>query len=127
MTKLSTLTHHIDLPASAVQPQPRRRHQNEVWVHTPTVPWGSHRLPRTLLAGDQRRTLLRTLLRHSEGVPVEFADGTRGAVEDVVLPALGFDFWAEELVVATANERRRVPVQDVLRLQIRPPRIEVRP
>jgi hypothetical protein len=124
---LSTLTHRIDLPVSAVQPQPRRHHQNEVWIHTPTVPWGSRRLPRTLLAGDQRRTLFRTLLRYSEGVPVEFADGTCGAVEEIVLPALGFDFWVEELVVATAEERRRVPVRDVLRLQIRPPRIEVCP
>jgi hypothetical protein len=126
VTILSTLTHRTDLPVSAVQPQPRRHHQSEVWAHTPTVPWGSRRLPRTLLAGDQRRTLFRTLLRHSEGVPVEFADGTRGTVEDVVLPALGFDFWAEELIVATPN-RCRLPVRDVLRLQIRPPKIEARP
>jgi len=126
VTTLSTLTHRTDLPVSAVQPQPRRHHQSEVWTHTPTAPWGSRRLPRTLLAGDQRRTLFRTLLRHSEGVPVELADGTRGTVEDVVLPALGFDFWAEELIVATPS-RCRLPVRDVLRLQIRPPKIEARP
>lgn len=124
MTNLSTLTHRIDLPVSAVQPQPRRHHENDVWVHTPTAPWGSRRLPRALLAGDQRRTLFRTLLRHSEGVPVAFADGTCGSVEEVVLPALGFDFWAEELVVATADGRRRMPVLDVRRLQTRPAKIE---
>ncbi len=124
---MSTFTHRLDLPVSAVQLHPRRHHENEVWVHTPAVPWGSRRLPRTLLAGDRRRTLFRTLLRHSECVPVEFADGTCGSVDEVVLPALAFDFWAEELVVATGEERRRVPVRDVLRLRIRPPRIEVGP
>jgi hypothetical protein len=82
---------HLDGPVSAVQPQPRRRHADEIWVITPTAPWGSRRLPRSLAAGNHRRTLFRALLRHSEGVPVEFADGSRGVVEDVVLPVLGFD------------------------------------
>jgi hypothetical protein len=79
-------------PLSAIRAQPRHWHENEVWVHTPTPPWGSRRLPRTLLAGDPRRTLYRTLLRRAEGVPVVFADGSNGVVAEVVLHALGFDF-----------------------------------
>ena len=116
---------HTFGPVSAVRPQPRRRHADEVWVGAPTAPWGSRRLPSVLEADDHRRTLFGTLLRHSEGVPVEFPDGTRGVVEDAVLPALGFDFWAEELVIATLDGRRRVPVLDVRRVHIRRPRIEV--
>lgn len=112
-------------PLSAIQAPPRRWHENEVWVHTPTPPWGSRRLPRTLLAGDPRRTLYRSLLRRAEGVPVVFADGSNGAVADVILPALGFDFWAEELVVKTPDGKRRVPVDEVARIDTRPPRIEI--
>ena len=114
-------------PVSAIRPQPRTLHAAEIWVGTPAAPWGSRKLPRALAAGDHRRTLFRTLLRHSEGVPVEFADGSRGTVAEVILPALGFDFWAEKLIVTTADGRRRLPVRDVQRLQIRPPKIEVRP
>lgn len=122
---MSYLSHSVDLPVSAVRPQPRRRHENEVWVHAPTAPWGSRRLPRTLLAGDRRRTLCRSLLRRAEGVPVVFPDGGIGVVAGVVLPALGFDFWAEELTVATPTGRRRVPVDQVRRMDTRPPRIEI--
>lgn len=112
-------------PISAIGAQPRRRHQNELWVHTPTPPWGSRRLPRTLLAGDPRRTLFRSLLRRSEGVPVAFADGSRGTVTDVVLPALGFDFWPEQLVVRTLEGKRRIAVAAVARIDPRVPRIEI--
>ncbi len=119
---MSSLSHSYE-PVSAVRPQPRSRHATEVWVGTPTAPWGSRGLPRTLLAGDPRRVLCRTLLRRSEGVPVEFPDGTRGVVADVVLPALGFDFWAEALSVATPGGQRRVPVSHVRRLDVRRPRI----
>ena len=115
----------LDAPVSAVREQRRERHAAEVSPGTPAAPWGSRRLPRTLAAGDDRRTLFRTLLRHSEGVPVEFADGTSGAVEHVVLPALGFDFWAEELVVATPDGRRRVSVGEVRELRIRTPEIKL--
>jgi hypothetical protein len=110
---------------SAIGRQPRRGHADEVWAHTPTEPWGSHRLPRTLAAGDPRRTLWRSLLRRAEGVPVAFADGSEGVVADVVLPALGFDFWAAELVVTTSDGRRRVPVDQVQRIDTRAPRIEI--
>jgi hypothetical protein len=110
-------------PLSAIGRQPRRGHANEIWVHTPTVPWGSHSLPRTLAAGDPRRTLFRSLLRRAEGVPVEFADGSTGIVAGVVLPMLGFDFWAEELAVTATGGRRRVPVGSVRQIDIRPPRI----
>jgi hypothetical protein len=110
-------------PFSAIGRQPRRGHANEVWVHTPTEPWGSQRLPRTLAAGDPRRTLFRSLLRRAEGVPVAFADGSEGVVADVVLPALGFDFWAEEHAVTAADGRRRVPVGHVRQIDVRPPRI----
>jgi hypothetical protein len=110
-------------PLSAIGKQPRRGHANEVWAHTPTEPWGSQRLPRTLAAGDPRRTLFRSLLRRAEGVPVVFADGSGGVVADVVLPALGFDFWAEELAVTVGDGRRRVPVGHVRQIDVRPPRI----
>lgn len=110
-------------PLSAIGQQPRRSHANEVWVHTPTEPWGSHRLPHTLAAGDPRRTLFRSLLRRAEGVPVAFADGSEGVVADVVLAPLGFDFWAEELAVTAADGRRRVPVGRVRQIDVRPPRI----
>ncbi len=109
----------------AVLPHPRHRHEAEVWVGTPTAPWGSRGLPRRLLAGDRRRLLFRTLLRRSEGVTVELPDGTTGVVADVVLPALGFDFWAEGLSVATPAGRRRVPVRRVRRIDVRRPRIVV--
>ncbi len=122
---MSSLSHSFDLPVSAVRPQPRRRHRNEVWARTPTAPWGLRRLPRTLLAGDPRRTLYRSLLRRAEGVPVLFPDGSTGVVADVVLPALGFDFWAEELLVATPEGKRRVPVDEVARIDTHAPRIEV--
>ncbi len=110
-------------PVSAIRPQPRRRHENEVWVHTPTSPWGSRRLPRTLLAGDPRRTLFRSLLRRAEGVPVELADGNSGTVEEVVFQTLGFDFWPEALVVSTPEGRHRVSTRAVLRIDVREPRI----
>jgi hypothetical protein len=114
-------------PISAIGPQPRRRHESEVWVATPTAPWRSRRLPRTLLAGDPRRTLFRTLLRRAEGVPVEFADGSVGTVEDMVFSVLGFDFWPQELVVATPDGRRRVSARSVRRIDVREPRIWVGP
>jgi len=110
-------------PLSAIGQQPRRGHTNEVRVHTPAEPWGSHRLSRTLAAGDPRRTLFRSLLRRAEGVTVEFADGSTGIVADVVLPMLGFDFWAEELAVTATDGRRRVPVRSVRQIDVRPPRI----
>jgi hypothetical protein len=110
-------------PLSAIGRQPRRVHANDVRVHTPTEPWGSQKLPRTLAAGDPRRTLFRSLLRRAEGVPVAFADGSGGVVADVVLPALGFDFWAEELAVTVGDGRRRVPVGHVRQIDVRPPRI----
>ena len=116
---------HIHGPVPAVQPQPRARHAAEVWAGTPTAPWGSGRLPRTLVADDPRRMLFRTLLRRAEGVAVDFPDGTDGVVTDVVLPCLGFDFWAEALVVATPSGQRRVPVEDVRRIDVRATRIEV--
>lgn len=112
-------------PISAIGPQPRRRHGNEVWVHAPTAPWGARRLPRTLSAADRRRTLFRELLRRSEGVPVEFADGNSGVVDEVVFPVLGFDFWPAELVVALADRRCRVPVGRVSRIDVRSPKIAV--
>jgi hypothetical protein len=114
-------------PVSAIGPQPRRRHENEVWAGTPTAPWGSRRLPRTLLAGDPRRTLFRTLLRRAEGVPVEFADGDAGVVEKAVFSAVGFDFWPLELVVSTSKGRRRAPTALVRKIDVRSPRIVVGP
>lgn len=122
---MSYLSHSIVPPVSAVRPQPRRRHENEVWVHAPTAPWGSRRLPPTLLAGGPRRTLYRSLLRRAEGVPVAFPDGSSGVVADVVLPVLGFDFWAEELLVTTPGGMRRVPVGQVVRIDTHTPRIEI--
>ncbi|HEU5373629.1 MAG TPA: hypothetical protein VFU51_14670 [Gaiellaceae bacterium] len=110
-------------PVSAIAPQPRKLHENEVRVGAPSPPWRSRRLPATLLAGDPRRTLFRTLLRRSEGVPVRFADGGAGVVEDVVLPMLGYDFWPEALVVSTGNGRRRVSSQSVRRIDVRDPTI----
>jgi hypothetical protein len=120
---MSYVSHAVLGPVSAVRQQPRSRHADEVWVHTPTAPWGSRRLPRTLLAGDRRRTLVRSLLRRSEGVPVEFADGSAGVVAGVRLHELGFDFWAEALVVATPDGQQRVRVDRVQRIDVRPPRI----
>lgn len=114
-------------PISAIGPQPRRRHEREVRMGTPTAPWRSRRLPPTVLAGDRRRTLFRTLLRRGEGVPVEFADGSAGTVEDIVFPALGFEFWPQELVVATPDRRRRVSARSVRRIDVRAPRIWVGP
>lgn len=121
-------------PISAIGPQPRRLHENELWVGTPTAPWRSPKLPRTLLAGDPRRTLFRTLLRRAEGVPVEFADRETGIVEEVVFPVLGLDFWPAELVVAIPERRLRgplelvrlrVPVARIRRIDVRDPRIVV--
>lgn len=112
-------------PISAIGPQPRRMHENEVWVGTPTRPWGSRRLPQTLRAGDRRRTLFRELLRRAEGVPVEFADGETGVVDTVVFPVLGFDFWPSELIVATRHGHRRVPRSAVLQIDVHEPRIVV--
>ena len=112
-------------PVSAIRPQPRRLHENEVWVHAPTAPWGSHRLPHRLLAGDPRRTLFRELLRRAEGVSVELADGRTGTVDEVVLSPLGFDFWPEQLVVRTREGQRRIPVAAVARIDTRDPRIEI--
>lgn len=123
MTTISHVAHTTFGPVSAVGPQPRRRHADEVWVPTPTMPWGSRRLPQQLDAGDPRRTLFRSLLRRSEGVTVDFPDGTIGVVADVLLPVLGFDFWAEGLVVATPAGRHCVPVQHVGRIDVRSPRI----
>lgn len=114
-------------PASAIRPQPRGRHATEIWVGTPARPWGSRRLPRTLCASDPRRTLFRTLLRRAEGVEVELADGTTGVVDEVALSPLGFDFWAEALVVATPDGHRRVPTRAVRRIDVREPRIWLRP
>jgi hypothetical protein len=112
-------------PNSAIGPQPRRRHENEVRAGTRTPPWGSRRLPRTLLAGSRRRTLFRELLRRAEGVPVEFADGEPGTVERIVFPVLGFDFWPSELIVATRHGRRRVQRAAVVQIDVREPRILV--
>lgn len=112
-------------PISAIGPQPRRRHEDEVWVGTPTRPWGSRRLPRTLLAGDGRRVLFREMLRRAEGVPVEFPGGEIGVVAEVVFSGIGHDFWPVELVVTLPEERerRRVPVAAVQRIDIQDPRI----
>lgn len=112
-------------PISAIRPQPRHLHEHEVWLHTPTRPWGSRRLPRTLRAGEPRRTLFRALLRCSEGVPVAFPDGSSGVVTDVILAALGFDFWPEELVVRTLKGKRRVPIRAVARIDTRLPCIAI--
>jgi hypothetical protein len=112
-------------PISAIGPQPQRWHDNEVWVHTPTPPWGSPRLPRTLEAGDPGRTRFRELLRRSDGVPVAFPDGSSGTVTDVILPALGFDFWPEQLIVRMLEDERRIPVSAVARIDTRAPRIEI--
>lgn len=112
-------------PLSAIRPQPRRHHENELWVGTPTRPWGSRRLPATLDAGPARRLLFRSLLRQAEGVPVEFADGSPGIVDEVVFSPLGFDFWPQALVVATPEGRRRVPVASVHRLDVHEPLVRV--
>jgi hypothetical protein len=123
--RVSSLFHGVDLPVPAVRPQPLGHHRAEVRAHTPTAPWGSRRLPRTLLPDDPRRTLYRSLLRRAEGVPVRFAGGDTGVVSEVVLPELGFDFWPEALLVATADGRRRVPVDRVARIETRGPRLEL--
>lgn len=52
-----------------------------------------------------------------------FDDGSGGVVADVVLPSLGFDFWAEELAVIAGDGRRRVPVGHVQQIDVRRPRI----
>lgn len=119
-------------PISAIRPQPRRRHENEVRAGLPTPPWGSRKLPARLLAEDRRRTLFRTLLRRAEGVPVEFADGEKGRVEEVVFSTLGFDFWPQELLVRIPErtwraQLRRVPVSLVRAIDVREPRIVVGP
>jgi hypothetical protein len=69
--------------------------------------------------------LFRTLLRHAEGVPVEFADGSIGVVDEVLFPALGYDFWPTALVVATPDGPRVVSRERVRRLDVRHPRIVV--
>jgi len=112
-------------PISAIGSRPHRLHDNEVRVHTPTAPWGSRRLPRTLAASDPHRTLFRDLLRHSEGVPTALADGTDGRVAAVLFSVLGFDFWPEALVVGTAAGKRRIPVAAVTRIDTRRPSIEI--
>lgn len=114
-------------PISAIGPQPRRRYAQEMQAGTPTTPWRSRRLPRTLRAGDPRRTLFRTLLRRADGVPVELADGSAGTVVDVVFSALGFDFWPRALLVATPEGRLRVPVAAIRRIDVRTPRIVLGP
>jgi hypothetical protein len=122
-------------PISAIGRRPRRRHEDELRVGAPTSPWKSGRLPRALAAGDPRRTLFRTLLRRAEGVPVEFADGRTGVVEEVVFSALGFDFWPAALVVGIPDDRRRVPVdrirhvpvERVQRIDVHTPRIVIGP
>lgn len=111
----------------AIGPQPRGRHASEVWAGTPTEPWRSRRLPATVLADGPRRTLFRMLLRRAEGVPVRFADGTEGVVGEVVLRMVGFDFWPEALVVATAAGRRLVPAAAVEQIDVREPLIRVEP
>lgn len=112
-------------PLSAIQPQPRQRHVDEVRAGAPTRPWGSRRLPATLLANGPRRTTFRDLLRSSEGVPVTFADGSEGAVGEVVFGPFGFDFWPVSLAVDTAGGKRRVPAGAVDRIDVREPRLWV--
>lgn len=114
-------------PVSAVQPQPRACYRRQLERGTPAHPWRSNRLPRTLTAGDPRRTLFRSLLRRAEGVPVTFADGTAGTVSEVVFGVLGFDFWPQELLVETPTRRLRVPVDQVQRIDVHQPRIVVGP
>jgi len=112
-------------PISAIGPQLHHWHDNEVWAHTPTAPWGSRRLPRTLEANGPGRVVFRELLRRSEGVPIVFSDGSSGRVAEVVFPVLGFDFWPEALVVGTTDGKRRVPITAVARIDTRRPSIEV--
>lgn len=112
-----SLSHETDLPVST------DRHAREASTRVPAAPWGSRRLPRLLRKDDPRRTLFRSLVRRAEGVPVAFGDGTTGIVDEVVLPAVGFDFWAEELVVATSEGRRRVSIAEVARIDTRTPRL----
>lgn len=113
--------------ASALGAQPRRLHASEVRVGVPTRPWGSRRLPPAVEAADPRRTLFRTLLRRAEGVEARFADGGKGVVDEVVLSPIGFDFWADALVVATPSGRRRVPARAVRRIDVREARIWLGP
>ena len=124
---MSHSSHAVFGPVSAVAPQPRAHPHGELTTDGQLpAPWRSRRLPRALSARDRRRTTFRTLLRHSEGVPVELSDGAAGIVEEVVLPVLGFDFWAEELIVATSDGRRlRVPVGHIDRIDVQAPRIVV--
>lgn len=110
-------------PVSAVQPQPRACYRRQLERGTPAHPWRSNRLPRTLTAGDPRRTLFRSLLRRAEGVPVTFADGTAGTVSEVVFGVLGFDFWPQELLVTTRAGVVRVPASSVRRIGVREPRL----
>ena len=121
-------------PISAIGPQPRGHRTAEIRAGVPTRPWGSRKLPRRLLAGDPRRTLFRSLLRRAEGVPVDFADGETGTVEEVVFSVLGFDFWPQALLVRlpddgsrAAGRVRRVPVGRIRRIDVREPRIVVGP
>lgn len=114
-------------PSPAIGPQPRRIRERELRAGVPTSPWRSRRMPVTIASDDHRRTLFRTLLRRAEGVPVELADGSAGTVAEVVFAPLGFDFWPVELAVETAAGRRRVPVRDVRRIDVRAPRISVGP
>jgi hypothetical protein len=108
---------------SAIQPQPRRRHANEVWVGTPTRPWGSRRLPATLLADGPRRTTFRDLLRRAEGVLITLPDGSDGVVDEVLFAPFGFDFWPVALVVATAAGKLRVPAAAISCIDVREPRL----
>lgn len=119
-------------PISAIRPQPHRLHAAEVRAGTPTQPWGSRRLPRTLRADDHHRTLFRSLLRRAEGVPVELPDGESGVVDEVVFAPLGFDFWPVALLVAgtergrwepAAGARRRIAIGRIRRIDVRHPRI----
>lgn len=110
-------------PISAIRPQPRRHREDELWVGTPTAPWGSRRLPRTLLADGPRRTTFRELLRCAEGVHVTFPDGSEGIVDEVMFAPTGYDFWPVALVVATAGGARRVPAADIRRIDVREPRL----
>lgn len=121
------ISHAAHGPVSAIAPQRRAHPRGEATCDGQLpAPWGSRKLPRTLSPRDGRRTAFRVLLRHSEGVPVELPNGRTGVVEEVVLPALGFDFWAEELIVADENARHLcIPVGRVERVDVRMPRIVI--
>lgn len=114
-------------PISAIRPQPRTRHRIQLWSEAPSRPWGSRRLPATLLAGDPRRTLFRSLLRRAEGVPIELGDGALGIVDEVVFSPLGFDFWPESFVVAAPEGRRRVSARRMGRIDVHEPCLHAEP